>query len=109
MARSLTQDSVAARTFSARWCRAVALALLLCACSEREEPSFDAQLRRADCLAQVAEFEAAAIAAEARALEALHGVSSEAAEVIRRAHHALTTSNRRTAEIIRGACGSGAR
>ncbi len=94
--------------FAAR-CGALALALLLCACSEREESALDAQLRRTDCLAQVAEFEAAAIAAEARALEALHGVSSEAAEVIRRAHHALTTSNRRTAEIIREACGLGAR
>ena len=92
----------------ARWCAVVALALLLCACSDSEETAFDAQAWRADCLAQVADLEAAALAAEARAGEALLGVSPEAAEVIRQASHKLVEANRRTAEIIREACRSGA-
>ena len=82
---------------------AVLLVLALsCACSE--EPAFDAQARRADCLAQVADLEAAALAAEARAAEALLGISPEAAEVIRQASHKLAAA----AEIIREACRSGA-
>ena len=59
-------------------------------CSDSsEEPAFDAQAWRADCLAQVADLEAAALAAEARAAEALLGISPEAAEVIRQASHKL--------------------
>ncbi len=77
---------------------------LLCACSDSEEPAFDAQARRADCLAQVADLEAAALAAEARAAEALLGISPEVAEVIRQASHKLAAA----AEIIREACRSGA-
>ena len=91
----------------ARWCAAAALALL-CACSDGEELAVDAQAWRADCLAQVADLEAAALAAEARAGEALLGISPEAAEVIRQASHKLAAANRRTAEIIREACRSGA-
>ncbi len=91
----------------ARWCAAAVLALL-CACSDSEEPAFDAQAWRADCLAQVADLEAAALAAEARAGEALLGISPEAAEVVRQARHELAVHLRRTAEIIREACRSGA-
>ena len=91
----------------ARWGAAAVLALL-CACSDSEEPAFDAQALRADCLAQVADLEAAALAAEARAGEALLGITPEAAEVIRQATHKLAAANRRTAEIIREACRSGA-
>jgi hypothetical protein len=87
----------------------MAFVLSLCACSEREESAFDAQARRADCLAQVAELEAATSAAEARVREALHGVSPEAAEVIRQAHQKFAASNRRAAEILREACRLGAR
>jgi hypothetical protein len=85
-----------------RLCAAVALALLLCACGDREEPAW-----RADCLAQVAELEAAAMAADARAREALHGVSPEAMEIIQQAHHRLAAANHRAAEILREACLSG--
>ncbi len=87
-----------------RWCAAAAVLALLCACSDSEEPAFDAQAWRADCLAQVADWEAAALAAEARAGEVLLGLSPEAAEVIRQAGHKLAAA----AEIIREACRSGA-
>jgi hypothetical protein len=80
----------------------VALVLLLYACTDREENSW-----RADCVAQVAELEAAAMAADARAREALQGVSPEVAEVIRRAHVKLAAANRRAAGIMREACRSG--
>ncbi len=92
----------------ARWCAAAVLALL-CACSDSEEPAFDAQAWRADCLAQVADLEAAALAAEARAGEALHGVRPEAAAVIRQARDELAVRLRRTAEILREGCRLGAR
>ncbi len=91
----------------ARWCAAAVVALL-CACSDSEEPALDAQAWRADCLAQVADLEAAALAAEARAGEALLGISPEAAEVIRQASHRLAAANRRTAETFRDACRLGA-
>ena len=87
----------------ARW-RAAAVLALLCACGDSEQPAFDAEALRSDCLAQVADLEAAAIAVEARAREALLGIRPEAAEVIRRASHELAAANRRTAEIIRKAC-----
>ncbi len=92
----------------ARWCAAAVVALL-CACSDSEEPALDAQAWRADCLAQVADLEAAALAAEARAGEALLGISPEAAEVVRQARHEIVVHLRRTAEILREGCRLGAR
>ena len=92
----------------ARWFVAAAVALL-CACSDSEEPAFDAQAWRIDCLAQVADLEAAALAAEARAGEALHGVRPEAAAVLRQARRELAVRLRRTAEILREGCRLGAR
>lgn len=89
-------------------CAAMVLVLSLCACS-REESDFDAQARRADCLAQVADLEAATTAAENRARDALHGVNPEAAAVILQAHEKLAASNRRAAEILREVCRSGER
>ncbi len=87
----------------ARWCAAAVLALL-CACSDSEEPALDAQAWRADCLAQVDDLEAAALAAEARAGEALLGITPEAAEVLLQAGQKLARANRRAAEIVREAC-----
>ncbi len=72
----------------ARWCAAAVLALL-CACSDSEEPAFDAQAWRIDCLAQVADLEAAA--------------------VLRQARRELAVRLRRTAEILREGCRLGAR